>query len=466
MLASMKAIAYIEHCMLRLKNLVITSILGFTALAMNGCDAIYWDEDASLAQVRAQNEIRVLTVKNPLTYSVDKTGQAFGIDHDLLENFAEQYGLRLKFIPVKDEFALKTALAIGDGDIAAARLPTPENDHGFLIGPAYEDTVLSLYCRKNAQVFNVADLNGRTVATLSKDTTNGLRARLLQMAPQVKMEVYTEPSAQKSFERVVSKKADCVMAENLEGAYFARYHTTVEKVTELTESYSLSWLVHPSQANLNHLLQAWFQKASRNDEIMRIHDRYLLNLTELNSNDVFRFMQLSRRVMPSLQADFKDFAREHSIPWQLLAAVCYQESQWDNEAISFTGVRGLMQLTQETANQLGVEDRTDPLQSLWGGAKYLRFLLDRTPGTLSSKDRLALALASYNIGWGHLQDAQKLAVQQGKNPNSWRHLRTILPMLEDKTVASELEFGAARGNETVAFVERVLGFYNILVASR
>jgi membrane-bound lytic murein transglycosylase F len=432
---------------------------------MNGCDAIYWDEAASLNHVQEQKEIRVLTLKNPLTYSIDRTGQEFGIDHDLLENFAAHYKLHLKFIPVRDEVELKTALAIGQGDMAAARLPTPENGHGFLVGPAYEDTVLSLFCRKKAQVSSVGDLNTRSVATLSKDSSESLRERLLQMAPGVRLEVSSEASSQKLFQRLEDKKVDCVMAENLEGEFFARFHKSVEKVTALTEKFSLSWLVHPSHLDLNRLLQAWFQDASRNDEIMRIHDRYLLNLSELDSKDVLRFLSLSRRLMPDFQSDFKDSAREHKVPWQLVAAVSYQESQWDNEAVSFTGVRGLMQLTQETASHLGVEDRTDALQSIWGGAKYLRFLLDRTPETLNSKDRLALALASYNIGYGHLQDAQKLAVQQGKNPNSWRHLRTVLPLLEDKTIANELEFGPARGTETVAFVERVLGFYNLLVVA-
>ena len=131
-----------------------------------------------------------------------------------------------------------------------------------------------------------------------------------------------------------------------------------------------------------------------------------------------------------------------------------------------SGVRGLMQLTQDTADHLGVEDRTDPLQSIWGGAKYLRYLLNKTPNYLNFKDRLYLALAAYNMGYGHLRDAQKLVVKQGKNPYSWRHLREVLPLLEDPSYENDLEYGFARGTETIEFVERVTGFYNLMVATQ
>lgn len=435
-------------------------------MAMNGCDAIYWDESESLEVVNNKPEITVLTLKNPLIYSTDKTGHKFGIDHDLLENFADHYNLKIKFIPVANEVEMKKALAEGMGDIAAARLPTPNNNKGFLVGPSYEETFLSLFCNTKSQVANVVDLKDKTVAILSKDNIYGLSERLSQMAPQTKIQIVTSSSPKTLFDKMSTKDIDCVMAENLEGQFYARYYNNVEKVTALTDHYSLSWLVRPDLADVNRLLQAWFQKASRNDEIMRVHDRYKLYLSELNRHDVLYFMKQTRSTLPEFEREFRKAAREHRLPWQLIAAVSYQESQWDNEAVSYTGVRGLMQLTKDTAEHLGLEDRTDPVQSIWGGAKYLRYLLNKTPSYLNYKDRLYLALAAYNIGYGHLLDAQKLAEKQGKNPYSWRHLREVLPLLEDPSYETQLEYGFARGKETVEFVERVTGFYNLMVATQ
>jgi peptidoglycan lytic transglycosylase F len=452
--------------MMKFKHLIFASILGFATLAMNGCDAIYWDEAASLNKVNSQTEIKVLTLKNPLIYSTDKTGHRFGIDHDLLENFAHHYGLNIRFIPVANEIEMKTALAGGLGDIAAGRLATPSNSSGFLVGPSYEETFLALFCQTKSQVANVADLKNKKIGILSKDNIAGLTDRLTRLAPETHITVTTSASPKILFEQMAAKKLDCVIAESLEGEFFTRYYRKIEKVTSLTDEYSLSWLVRPDHSDLNRLLQAWFQKASRDDEIMRIHDRYKLYLSELDRHDVLRFMKRSRRTLPDFETEFRSAASEHNLPWQLIAAVAYQESQWDSEAVSHTGVKGLMQLTQDTADHLGIEDRTDPLQSIHGGAKYLRYLLNKTPNYLNFKDRLYLALAAYNIGYAHLRDAQKLAERKGMNPNSWRHLREILPLLEDRSYESELEYGYARGNETVEFVERVTGFYNLMVATQ
>lgn len=452
--------------MMKFKHLIFASILGFATLAMNGCDAIYWDESASLNQVNSQSEIKVLTLKSPMTYSTDRTGHKFGIDHDLLENFAHHYNLKIKFIPVANELEMKAALASGMGDIAAGRLATPGSGTGFLVGPSYEETFLGLFCQTKSQVANVADLKNKTLGILSKDNLSGLTERLTRLAPETRIEVATSASPKILFEKMANKSLDCVIAENLEGEFYSRYYRNVEKITPLTEEYSLSWLVRPDLVDLNRLLQAWFQKASRSDEIMRVHDRYKLYLSELDRSDVLHFMKHTRRTLPDFESEFRNAAIEQSLPWQLIAAVAYQESKWDNEAVSYTGVRGLMQLTQSTADHLGVEDRTDPLQSIRGGAKYLRYLLNKTPNYLNFKDRLYLALAAYNIGYAHLRDAQKLAERKGKNPYSWRHLREILPLLEDRSYESELEYGCARGTETVAFVERVTGFYNLMVATQ
>ena len=125
-----------------------------------------------------------------------------------------------------------------------------------------------------------------------------------------------------------------------------------------------------------------------------------------------------------------------------------------------------MMLTEDTADHLEIEDRTDLHQSLWGGAKYLRQLIDDQPQFLSDRERLILALISYNVGVAHLMDVQKMAVEEGLNPYAWRDLRRLLPRLADPAIANQLQYGPARGYETVQFVQRVLGFYEIIGLTR
>ncbi|MGZ3768133.1 MAG: membrane-bound lytic murein transglycosylase MltF [Bdellovibrio sp.] len=446
----------------KLTQAFLIGTLGFTTIAMNGCNTIYWDEQETLGRVKAKGEIVVLTTEDALIYSKTKKDETEGIDHDLLENFAQSYQLNIRYVTLPDEESVLRALSKGEGDVAAARLRTFPNSKGFLISPAYEDTRLNLYCNRKAQVENIQDLKGKTIHILKKDSIPGFVERFKQLSPEVEISELENTNTRELFSIVAQQKNDCLVAENMSGDYYNRQHTKIEKITPLTDSYSLSWLLTPDNQDLLKLMQAWYQKASREDEIMQILDRYKAFYSELEKKDIVEFYRKIRTTLPLYKAAFKEAAKEQEVPWQLIASVAYQESHWEEDATSFTGVRGIMQLTEDTAEQLGIDDRTDPLQSIEGGARYLRNLLDQTPEYLNPQDRWSLALAAYNIGSSHLKDAFKLAEQKGRNPYSWRHLRTILPLLADPSYSSDLQYGPARGYETVEFVDRVRAYYSLM----
>ncbi len=439
--------------------------LAFTTIAMNGCDAVYLNEAESLSQVRAKKEIVVLTTQSPLIYSQARRGEPFGIDHDLLQSFASSYGIKLRFVVLPDEESVLRALAKNEGDIAAARLRSPEENSGFLTGPAYEDSALELFCHRNLKIQNIKDLSFKRLALLKKDDFKGLSQRLPLLTPTSHIEIISNQKNQDLFTELNDGKHDCVIAEALSGSYQLRLFPDIERIAQMSSSYSLSWMLTAENRDLLLLMQAWFQKASREDEIMRVLDRYKNYLTTLSAQDLTQFFKNSKETLPIYRKAFKEAGARNKLPWQLIASVAYQESHWNPDARSFTGVLGMMQLTNETAEHMGVEDRTDPWQSIRGGSKYLRFLLNKMPKDVNPKDRLALALAAYNIGIAHLWDAQKLAVQLGRNPNSWYHLKEVLPLLADPDYAEYLAYGPARGYETVDFVERVKAFYNLMTVS-
>lgn len=448
-----------------LGQLLLVSGLVVITIAMNGCDAIYLNEDASLTKTRQKGEVVVLTTTSPLTYNMSKRGETSGIDNDMMQSFSDYYKLPVRFVVLPDEDSVLRALSKGEGDVAAARLRTPDIHSGFLTGPTYEETSLNLFCTKKSHISNIQDLNDKKIALLKKDNYDDLPLRITQLAPKAELQVVESQKTQDLFYDLSSKKYDCVMAENFVGDFYIRYYPSLEKVSGLAEKYSLSWIVNPNNQDLLLLMQAWYQRASREDEIMRIQDHYKGSLEELSSHDISHFFSRIRHILPHYRQIFKQAASENELPWQLVASVAYQESQWDAEARSITGVRGLMQLTEDTADRVGVEDRTDPAQSIWGGSKYLRELMDKLPDSINAKDRLALALAAYNMGYAHLRDAQKLAESMGKNPYSWHHLREVLPLLEKPAYEARLEYGSAHGTEAVDFVERVRSFYSLMTSA-
>lgn len=441
----------------RISHFFLVSGFALGAVFTNGCDSLYWGEGASRERVQKQGTLTVLTVQDPLIYSRDRAHDAYGIDHDLLEDFGSNTNLKLRYRFYKSEAEVLTALERGEGDIAAARL-RPTEGGTFLQGPAYEETHLRLFCRTKLQIANINDLKGLKVAMLAQNDVAGFSARLQMWAPQTEI-VILNARTNEILKGVQDKNFDCAVAEDVAGRLASRYLPQIESVTDLGESYDLHWLLAPHNHDLKILMMSWFQQASRNDDIMRVMDRYQTYVEALDRSDLRKFRRNLFQTLPRFQQIFAAAAKKYDLPWQLIASVAYQESHWNPEAVSFTGVRGLMQLTADTAAHLGIEDRRDPEQSIHGGTKYLRYLLDKTPDFVNSKDRMALALAAYNIGYAHLRDAQKLAKKMGRNPYSWRHLRKILPLLEEPRYARQLEYGFARGQETVDFVERVKSFY-------
>ncbi len=189
------------------------------------------------------------------------------------------------------------------------------------------------------------------------------------------------------------------------------------------------------------------------------HSITLNTMSTLESKKIQSDIQ---KTLPQWRKYFEKYGKQYNVPWTLVAAVSYQESKWNNDATSYTGVKGLMQLTTVTAEHIGVDNREDPLQSIQGGAFYLRYLYEKSPTHLNSSDRWIQALAGYNIGWAHLRDIRKLAHAKHLDPYQWKNLKILLPMKANEKYRAQFNFGLARGQETVDFVESVLSYYHVL----
>jgi membrane-bound lytic murein transglycosylase F len=212
-------------------------------------------------------------------------------------------------------------------------------------------------------------------------------------------------------------------------------------------------------------MRNWFQKASREGRIQKIYEQYRIYSEELTQSDIEIFKKRTKSRLPEYISLFKKAGAKYGLPWELVAAVCYQESHWDPSARSFTGVKGLMQITKSTAEDLGIEDIHDPQENIFGGARYLKQLIRFFPTDISYNDRVILALAAYNIGIGHLQDAFTLTESAGKNPYHWNHLKNELPKLARNEFYRNTQYGQARGGETVEYVEKTKAYFHYLLSS-
>ncbi|MEJ2116312.1 MAG: transglycosylase SLT domain-containing protein, partial [Gammaproteobacteria bacterium] len=128
-----------------------------------------------------------------------------------------------------------------------------------------------------------------------------------------------------------------------------------------------------------------------------------------------------------------------------------------------TGVKGLMMLTRKTAYDLKINNRRDPFTSVKGGTKYFLAMLEKIPARISEPDRTWMALAAYNVGFGHLEDARILTQSAGEDPDLCMNVKRYLPLLSNKKWYKKTRHGYARGKEPVVYVQNIRNYFDLLV---
>ena len=261
---------------------------------------------------------------------------------------------------------------------------------------------------------------------------------------------------------LMEETIDYTLADSHNLSLVRRYYPDISVAFTVEDKQPLSWLLPKNRDDsLYALLIEFFGQMHQSGELTALEDRYFGHVEKFNYVDTRLFMKAVESVLPKYQDWFQQYAGD--IDWRLLAAQSYQESHWDPRAKSPTGVRGIMMLTQPTAKQVGVKSRLDAESNIRGGAKYLRQLLNRIPERISPYERPWFALAAYNVGWGHVQDARKLTQQQGGDPDKWVDVKRYLPLLRQKRYYKTTKYGFARGDEAVTYVSNIRRYYDTLV---
>jgi membrane-bound lytic murein transglycosylase F len=233
---------------------------------------------------------------------------------------------------------------------------------------------------------------------------------------------------------------------------------------DLPDKQKIVWAMPKQISTVFRATLARFVKQAQKDgTLKRIYERYFGHVQQLDSTDILGMQQRLPQRLPELRRYFREAQTLTGIDWRLLAAIGYQESQWDPLATSPTGVRGLMMLTGDTADRMGVKDRLDARQSILGGARYLAILKETLPDRIPEPDRTWLALAAYNQGQGHMEDARRIAQAMGGHPDSWADVKQALPHLGRGKYASVMKYGYARGAEALQFAENIRNYYDILL---
>ncbi len=417
-----------------------------------------------IEQVRSLGVLKVATRNSPTAYYLGVDGPE-GPEYELAEGFARRLGVRLELRVAPSAAAAIEEVRHNRAHLAAAGIvATGARRASLAFGPTYQrisQHVIHHSARRRPAT--PTDLVGMRIEVLARSPH---AAALAELAAQVPGLVYHEVSGIDQLallDRVSARDIDATIANSNDFAVGRHLHPELRQAFEIAEKQDVAWALSPLDRTLDGAVAGYFAELEAQGLLAALLDRYYAEAEDFDYLDSVNFLRHVRERLPGLRAHFEEAATQTGLDWRLIAAVGYQESKWDPRAVSPTGVRGLMMLTHDTARRVGVTDREDARQSILGGARYLVEVRSKVPARIPEPDRMWFALAGYNVGFGHLEDARILTQRHGRDPDSWEQVRRYLPLLAQERWFVETRRGYARGWEPVHFVENVRGYLNMLV---
>ncbi|WP_151669609.1 membrane-bound lytic murein transglycosylase MltF [Nitrincola schmidtii] len=421
--------------------------------------------NSQLSLIERQGKLRVATLNNPMSWYLLR-GEPAGFEYELAQAFADYLGVELDLTVSQDHQSLFKSLNNRSVHLAAANLlATDERQDNFYTGPIYRKTSSALIYRQRQgrrapkSIKNIANSKVGVVQGSSHQET------LLKLSQDINgLEIVADENRDPIdiLRAVHEGELDYAVVDKFFFGTQRTFFPGLRFAFELGEPVPVSWILYPQRDNsLTQALNAFFTDPSTQVFIADLEERYFTQENPLNYFDTVSFRShLNDRFM-SLAPYFVLASENTGFELSLLAAVGYQESHWDPKAVSPTGVRGVMMLTNAAASEVGVEDRTDAAQSILGGAQYLLNMKQRIPDRIPEPDHTWFALAAYNVGLGHLEDARRLTQQLGGNPDRWADVRSHLPKLAQERYYTQLRHGYARGHEPVRYVDNIRRYIDV-----
>lgn len=432
--------------------------LGFSLLS--GC--FKNDQQQS---IREQGTLKVLSRNGPTTYYEDRTGPA-GFEYELTRLFAKYLNVELEITALHSLEEIFSRLDDNSAHLAAAGLTITEQRQKRLnfSAPYLEIKQYVLYHTENKRPKKINDIVNSRITVMANSSHDEILKSLKLDYPELKWRAPTDVETIDVLDMLTDGEIDYAIVDSNEFIANQGFYPRINIGFEIGQPGQLAWAL-PGKIDTPDLtaeLDAFFKQIRENGVLKQLQERFYNQSEQANRIGSWTFNKAVEKRLPKYKSLIEKIALEYSLDWRLLAAISYQESHWNPRAKSPTGVRGMMMLTLPTAKEMGVKNRLDAEQSLRGGARYFTKILQRLPQGITSPDRSWFALAAYNVGHGHLEDARIITQEQGGNPNKWSDVKKYLPLLRKRRWYKNTKHGYARGNEPVTYVQNIRHYYKLL----
>lgn len=431
------------------------------AIILAGCAPA--PEKDHLTQIQDRNTLVIGTLYSPTSY-FSNNHTSSGMEYELAQNFAAQLGVELQVVANADLNRLFTLLNEGKIDILATGLSVTDNriKHMRFGPPYYRVSQQLVYKQGKKRPRKYSDLTGNlTVMANSshQETLLGLKDKY----PALKWNTNNKLNPDQLLKEVIEERIDYTIVDSTVLARNRRLYPDLSLAMTIEQDTPIAWAISKfTDDSLYSEIISFFGEHQSDGDLIQLEEKYFGHVQRFDYVDTRAFIAAIGTKLKKYQILFE--LNQGQLQWEQLAALSYQESHWNPKAKSPTGVRGMMMLTLPTAKQMGVKSRLDAEQSIKGGAQYLQRQLDRLPESIPPEQRFWFALASYNVGFGHLMDARRLAVTKNLDPDSWTSIKQLLPLLEKPKYYKKSRYGYARGREAVHYVGNIRRYYETLKA--
>jgi len=441
----------------------ILSLTAAAGLLLGVCACDQARVQSALEAIRDKGELTVITRNNVACYYEGPYGPT-GFEYELAKSFAEYLGVSIRPVIIEDEADMVEALLKGEADIIAAGFPIgPQTARLVKLGPSYLSVQQVLVGRRNGMILkSIADVAPDSLTIFGNSSRLTVLNSLKDSYPGLSWRIANNSSAEDMLQLVWNESLPLTLIESNILKLNHRFYPELVPHFSVGDPQDLNWAIHPSKRQLLRAVYEWFGTKAGQERLAGLKEHYYSHLEDFDYVDLVRYRQRIQARLPKYRSYFEDAAGKHGLDWRLMAALSYQESHWDPAAVSFTGVRGIMMITGDTAKTLGLKNRLEVKDSISAAARYLARLHEMVGDDVPEPDRTLLALASYNIGPGHVQDARKLAEELKRPSNTWHGVRSVLPLLQKRKYYSALPKGYARGSEAVQYVDRIRTYHKVL----
>lgn len=445
----------------RALQLVIV-VLWFTGIFYLAYPIVNDYKFVTLHKVIKAGQITVITRNTPHCYYLYRD-EPMGFEYDLAREFADYLGVELKIHIAESWEGMIPLLKDGDGGFIAAGITiTPKRRKQVAFSDGYMDIQQELIAnRKGAKIKKLEDLSGKTIHVRRSTPYQERLEELQKQGYHFDIKLYKDLPTEELIQQVADGEIGFTVADSNIALLNRRHYPSAVIVRPISDLQHLGWAVHPKARQLKDKINSFFTTIKQNGKFNEIYNKYYGDIDEFDFVDLRAFHRSIKDNLSRYSPFIKAAAKKYGFDWRLIAAQIYQESHLNPSAKSHAGARGLMQLLPSTARSLDVKDIQNPVENINAGVQHLKYLYDRFDKAPDS-DRIQIALAAYNIGHGHVEDARHLAVKMHLDPNSWESLEKTLPLLRYRKYYKHAKYGYCRGTEPVNYIKQIMIYYDIL----